>query len=166
MYLYYLYIFFLFATGGCSANGSPFISLSYKCKLVTITYWTLFNNTVNTRRTPLSSSLSLSLSAPWRATGTPYSLARFPAITIMTITPPPSFSLSHLLSFSLFLYLPRFHSLCLYLSLFLCNDSTLPLRRAVCYLPSRVPSAFSSRFSTRFLSQTSDIVIDWAKCIS
>jgi len=35
--IYIIYMSSFFARRGCSANGSPFIFLSYKCKLVTIT---------------------------------------------------------------------------------------------------------------------------------
>lgn len=145
--------------GGCEWISLYFLYSYRKCKLVTITLRQCLTTQLTHARSRTSLSFLLSLFLP-AATGTPYSPARFPAITMMTTTSSLfPFSLTPL---SLFLYL---HGSCLSLSLCIPAVITVPFRRAVCYLPSRVPFASSSLFLIRCFYRT-DIVIDRVKCIS
>lgn len=143
------------------------IFLSYKCKLVTIAYWTIFNNTINTRwsRTLLS---FFRFPSSWRATGTPYSSARFPAITTTTTMTTTTilfpFSPIIFLSLSLSLSLRLFSSFSL--SLYSCSDDcALPLRRLLFTLLC-THSLFPRVFLAGFYRTDLRLVIDWAKCIN
>lgn len=164
LFMYLLSLFFFFAT----RMLYEWISLYFfpyfypKCKLVTIRYWTMFNNTIiHTRdagRLFPSCFSSSSLRDVQRAHPI---LLRFPAITMMTTI---LFSLSYLLSFSLFLYIPVSPSLS-FLLLYSCSDCALPPRRLLSTLPCTI--RFFLPFSYPVLiTQTLDTVINWTKCIS
>lgn len=113
-------------------------------------YWTMFNNAINTRVKPDASFLLL-FSLPLSVTCNGHTLFSctiscnydndddYPPLSLFTYPPSLFFSISSFLPLFLPLYI-------------LPTVMTVPFRRAVCYLPSRVSFAFSSRFLTRFLS--------------
>lgn len=163
MYLYYLYIFFLCDGDVLCEWRSPFIFLSYKCKLVTITYWTMFNNTFNTRVKPDAFLLCC-------VTCNGHTLFSCTISCNYDDDDDPLFSLSHLfVSFSpslvsarLFLFLP------LSLSVFLCIPTMMTLYSSaapLCFLLFTFPCFFLPFSYPVLIAQPLDIVIDWAKCI-
>lgn len=137
MYLYYsctFFLFFFFSRRGCSTSGSPFIFpyLYPKCKLVTIRYWTMFNNTINTRVMPDASFLLVfPLPLPVTCNGHtlfscdflqlrwwPSSLFPFLLTFFLSLSLHPCFSFS--LSFSVFLQwlCPSAASFAIYLAVY------------------------------------------------
>lgn len=113
------------------------IFLSYKCKLVTIAYWTIFNNTINTRwsRTLLSFFRFPSFSRRDVRQAHPILLHDFPQLRRRRRRRRPSslFPFSPIIFLSLSLYIPVV--------------MTVPFRCAVCYLPFCVLIRFFLAFS-------------------